>query len=227
MNLSVVIPAYNEEANIEKAVLDVIDKLPDSQIIVVNDASTDATGDILDRLVREYHNLEVITNKMNMGHGFSVRRGLDAAQGDSILYIDADRQIALSNLKQLDGMKLGDFDVISGWRIGRKDKLFRKITSFFLKMTIYRKYGYFIRDANCPFKLYRRDAIRGILTIVPDTNIIPIACIEVLARKHGYRTMTIETPHKAYDGVREGFLQFPNRAFFEFVKKAYKEIINL
>ena len=225
MNLSVVIPVYNEEKDIRAAIQDVVDFLPDAEIVVVNDASTDRTLDILHSM--SLPNLRIITNEKNMGHGYTVMTGLRAATGDNILYIDADRQIDLSNFKRIPSENLDIFDVISGWRTTRQDKLFRKITSFGLKMTILFRYGYYIKDSNCPFKIYNREALEEILPKVPKTNVIPIACLEVLARKEGMLVAIINTPHKPYDGVRDGFLQIPNKKFFKFVWSAFKEIVRL
>lgn len=228
MRLSVVIPAYNEEENIRKAVIDVVDKFPEAEIVVVDDASTDTTLKILEDLSEDFDSLNVLTNDKNMGHGYTVRRGLKAAKGDFVLYIDADRQLDLAYLDQLPSDWFEKYDFISGWRVGRQDKLFRKITSFFLKMTILFRYGYYIKDANCPFKVYRRNIVQLLINSeLPETNIIPIACLEVLARRYKFDTLIIRTPHKSYDGVREGFLQIPNKKFFQFISKAFNEIIRL
>lgn len=218
MNLSVVIPAYNEEDNIKQAVLDVKNVFPQAEIIVVNDASHDATLPILKESL--ISNLTVITNPVNMGHGYSVIRGFKEAHGDYVLYIDADRQIDVNNF-------VGGFDVVSGCRVHRSDKLFRKIISFCLKMTILFRYGYYVKDANCPFKIYKRSSLLPLLEELPDSYIIPIACLEVLARKHNLSVATIPTPHKPYDGVRRGFLQILNTKALAFFGSAFFEIINL
>jgi glycosyltransferase involved in cell wall biosynthesis len=219
MKLSVVIPAYNEEDNIQRAIFDVLEKWADAEVIVVNDASTDLTLELLQQM----DHVIVLNNERNMGHGYSVVRGLRAATGDRILYIDADRQIDLRNINTFD---LG-VDFISGWRVGRHDKLFRKIVSFCLKITNLLWHGMYIRDANCPYKIYRRDSLLPLLDELPKTYVIPIACLEVIARKNGYACATIRTPHKAYDGVRKGFLQLPNKAFFQFCYRAFKETTSL
>lgn len=228
MKLSVVIPAYNEEKDIKAALHDVYRVLPDAEIIVVNDCSTDATTGKIQEFVTETGKMvNVGTNLVNQGHGRSVVTGLKQATGDHILYIDADRQIDLENFKRIPEENFFLFDVISGWRIQRSDKLFRKITSFCLKMTILLRHGYFIKDANCPFKIYRKAALLTIIDKLPDTHIIPIACLEVLARKEGLFTAILDTPHKPYDGTREGFLQIPNIRFFKFVWNAFKEVVRL
>lgn len=94
--LSVVMPAYNEEAAIEQALREVqrhvLTLIPGAEVIVVNDGSRDGTGLILDRLVAENSSLRVI-HQPNGGHGRALRTGLDAARGEHVFLIDSDRQI--------------------------------------------------------------------------------------------------------------------------------------
>lgn len=224
-SVSVVIPVYNEQKDIRDALMDVIKVLPDAEIILVNDCSTDDTLLELQRFVLETEgkvNLRVLMNEKNLGHGRSVVRGLKEATKDYILYIDADRQIEL-NFDEIPD----DFDFVSGWRIHRYDKPFRKVISFCLKMTNLLYHRMYIKDANCPFKIYKKTSLISLLDELPKTYIVPIACLEVLARKHKLDTYTIKTPHLPYNGIREGFLQLPDKKFFQFCWKAFKEVTSL
>lgn len=221
-SLSVVIPAYNEEENIENAIVDVYKAFPLAEVIVVNDASTDNTLQILKALT--LNGLKVLTNEKNMGHGYSVVKGLKAAKGRFILYIDADRQISLLPFL---GFETTFYDIISGYRVNRQDKLFRKIISFCLKTTNLLRHGYYIKDANCPFKMYKRSTLRPLLKILPPSNIIPIACLEVLARKNNLKTRTIPTLHHKYPKERKGFLQSINAKSLLFFWDAFKEVVKL
>ena len=218
MNLSIIIPVYNEEENIEAAIEDIFKTFSNAEIIIVNDASTDKTSFEL----RKFRGIKVLTNKKNMGHGYSVVRGLKAATRDYILYIDADRQISLWY-----AITNTDYVIISGCRVGRKDKLFRKVISFCLKMTILFRYGYYVKDANCPFKIYKRSAILPLLSKLPRTYIVPIAALEVLARKSGLKVTTTFTPHIAYHGIRMGKLQSINKVSTKFFFDAFMEMIRL
>ncbi len=225
MKLSIVIPAYNEQDNITHCVAETSIAFPDAEIVVVNDASTDATAQLLATM--DLPNLKVVTNMHNQGHGFSVVKGLRTATGDFVMYIDADRQIDISG-------KYGFWDEVpvyrftSGWRVGRYDKFFRKIISFCLKTTILLRYGYFIRDANCPYKIYDRESLLPLLDELPKTFIIPIACLEVIARKHKRHVETVRTPHKPYPGgERTGKLQSLNPISLKFFWNAFWEIVSL
>lgn len=223
MKQSVVIPAYNEEENIFAVVSEVFAYFKDPEIIVVNDASTDKTLFELSKFT-PLVNLKILTNEVNRGHGYSVIRGLREATGDYILYIDADRQIDLENIKQF---YKSDLDFGSGYRVDRHDKPFRKVISFCLKMTNLIFHRIYIKDANCPFKLYRREALRPLLSEIPETYIVPIACLEVMARKKGLKTKVVPVLHHAYHTERKGFLQTMNLKALRFFKDAFFEIIKV
>lgn len=221
MSLSIVIPAYNESENITKVIDDIYRHFDDVEIIVVNDCSTDSTFAKLNK-ASKFIDIKILTNKKNRGHGYSVIRGLKAATGDYILYIDADRQISLSNFKIHEGV-----DFLNGYRVDRQDKLFRKVISFCLKTTNLIRHGFYIRDANCPFKIYRREALIKVINKVPKSYIIPIACLEVLARQAGLRTREIPVLHHKYHTVRKGTLQSINKKSIKFFRDAFGEIVSI
>lgn len=222
MKVSVVIPAYNEQATIRDCVLEVLRYFPGGEVIVVNNKSDDQTLRILLQIQAKYKNLRILTNKENRGHGFSVVRGIRASTGDYVFYIDADQQIDIKNFRVYEG-----YDFISGYRVGRHDKLFRKFISFGLKMTNLLWHGKIIRDANCPFKIYRGDAVRDLLKYAPLTNIVPIACLEVIARKYGFKCLEIPVLHHPYFTVRKGTLQTLNKKSIKFFYDAWKEVKSL
>ena len=222
MKLSIVIPAYNEEENIESAVRSIARHFKDAEIVVVNDCSTDKTLQILEKLQKEIKDLLVLTNEVNSGHGTSVVNGLMAATRDYILYIDADQQIELSNF--LCSPKL---DFISGYRVDRKDKPFRLVITRILKFTNLVRHGYYIKDANCPFKIYKRSSLRMMISFLPKSRVIPIACLEVLARRYHFKTAEIPVLHNEYHASRVGFLQTINRRSIAFCWAAFKEVIRL
>src|SRR5262245_17430036 len=97
--LTVVMPAYNEEGAITTAVAEVrewiLDRVPGSDLLVVDDGSRDGTGAILDRLAAEDPRVGVV-HRPNGGHGPALRTGIEAASGDALFLIDSDRQIPLT-----------------------------------------------------------------------------------------------------------------------------------
>jgi glycosyltransferase involved in cell wall biosynthesis len=94
MNLSVIMPAYNEQAGITAAVAEVqqqiLDRFAPAELIVVNDGSRDRTGAILDDLARQDPRLRII-NQANRGHGPAILTGLHAATGDHLFLVDSDQ----------------------------------------------------------------------------------------------------------------------------------------
>ena len=105
MDVSVVVPVYNEGPLVEALILNLERELPamssSFEVLVVDDASTDDTPQILERLARSRPWLDVLRNERNAGHGASVLRGLDAASGALILQSDSDGQFVVSEVQRL------------------------------------------------------------------------------------------------------------------------------
>ena len=186
--------------NEEDTIADVV-----KEVIVVNDASTDKT-------------LKILTNLKNKGHAETVVRGLKSAKGTYVFYEDSDNQMKLSTL---------DFDLISGYRVHRQDKLFRKVVSLILRLVIFVRHGYYIRDANCPFKVFKRSSLRLLMKELPKGSIIPSICLEILARRHGMKTVEISVEHYPYVKKRTGSLQSVNKKSLTMFWKALLEVIRL
>jgi len=103
--LSIIVPAYNEEKNIEKCLRSIFKCLENLdinyEVLVINDGSTDRTSDIVKNLMKEYNNLRLIDRKENKGYGYTVIEGLREARGDIILYIDADCVIEQNSISKI------------------------------------------------------------------------------------------------------------------------------
>lgn len=168
MDLSIVIPVYNEQDSIKrlchqlKAVLDRIEE--SSEIIVIDDGSTDNTLQLLKQLHEEIKELKVIRLRTNFGQTAALSAGFDKAEGNIIITIDADLQNDPADIqKLLEKMKEGDYDVISGWRKHRKDPLIRRrIPSYLANKLISWITGVRLHDYGCTLKAYRKEIIREI-----------------------------------------------------------------
>src|SRR3989338_11235326 len=105
MYLSVIIPAYNEEKNIEKTVRSIFgylkEKIPEHEIIVVTDGSTDNTANIIQSLKNDISTLELIEIKENRGKGSAVKTGMLKAKGDFQLFTDADNSTSIDHIEKM------------------------------------------------------------------------------------------------------------------------------
>ena len=164
--LSVILPAYNEEGNVERAVRSsaeaVAPLVQDFEIVVVDDGSRDQTPSILDRLREELGSrLSIVTHKTNLGYGTALRAGFDAARGRLVFYTDADNQFDLKELVDfLPHME--EYDAILGYRVGRQDGSFRLLVSNGYNALASFAFGMSVRDLNCSFKLFRREALTSL-----------------------------------------------------------------
>ncbi len=160
-SLSVFFPAYNDApslpALIRKTFAVVAPLVDDFEVIVVNDGSRDATGEVLERLAREYGpRLRVVTHPRNRGYGAALRSGFRAASKDLVFYTDGDGQYDVGELPLLLGLLTPAVGLVNGYKLNRSDPWHR--------VWIGRTYNAFaralfrirIRDVDCDFRLIRR-----------------------------------------------------------------------
>jgi glycosyltransferase involved in cell wall biosynthesis len=190
--LSIVLPAYNEEANVERAVRDALraadEVVGGAEVVVVNDGSRDGTRAILQRLQRELgETLVVVDYQRNRGYGAALRSGFEAASGNLVFYTDADNQFDLTELRDFLPL-LGECDAALGYRIDRQDPWLRLWVSRGFNALTSLVLGVRVRDLNCSFKLFRRDAL---LALGLETSDFLIDA-EIVARLHRARLRVAE-----------------------------------
>ncbi len=195
--LSVVMPAYNEEASIEAAVRDVrthvFSLLPDAELIVVDDGSRDRTGEILDRIAQVDSRVRVI-HQANRGHGGALRTGMDAAEGDYLLLVDSDRQIPLSAFPCLWERTQGR-DGAFGVRRVRRDPPIRLMLTRLVRLSLVVLFGVRLDDANIPFKILRRSVWMAARPLIPEDSLAPSLFLAVFMKKRGYDVTEQPVPH--------------------------------
>jgi glycosyltransferase involved in cell wall biosynthesis len=164
--LSIVLPAYNEEGNIERVVRDAAAAAGDIaapyEIVVVDDGSRDRTAEILAGLAAEMDGrLRVVRHPVNEGYGAALRDGFRATTGELVFYTDSDNQF---DLRELAGILplMKDVDAVLGYRVGRQDPWMRKAVSGGFNRLSSAALGMSVRDLNCSFKLFRGDLIRAL-----------------------------------------------------------------
>lgn len=198
MSLTIVMPAFREAEIIEQSVRDwheeVTSKIEGAKIIVVDDCSPDGTGEILVRLTEEIPELQPSLQDVNRGHGPSVRIGLDLAQSEWVFQTDSDRQFVPSEFWNLWEAR-DDQDFVLGRRSTREDGWFRVLITNGVKVANLLIWGVWISDANCPFKLMRREPMQQVLRKIPPGAFIPMIHFSVLAHKMGFRIRNVTVTH--------------------------------
>ncbi len=166
IDISIVIPVYNEEQNLEELFLKietVLNRMNKTyEIIFVDDGSTDKTFDMLKELHQRSKQLKVIRFRRNFGKSAALNAGFEHAKGDFIITMDGDLQDDPEEIPNfLEKIKEG-YDLIVGWKFKRKDIMRKKIASkIFNKLTIWLT-GVKIHDSNCCFKIFRKDVLKRI-----------------------------------------------------------------
>lgn len=163
--ISFFFPACNEEETVEALTRKALDVLPtlteDWEIIIVNDGSTDRTGEIADRLAREVPRVRVVHHPVNAGYGRALRSGFAESKKDLVFYTDGDLQFDVAELALLVP-KIREADIVSGYKLHRADDPSRKVVSFVYNGLLRLFFGLRVRDVNCGFKLYRREIFDAI-----------------------------------------------------------------
>jgi dolichol-phosphate mannosyltransferase len=188
--LSVVMPVYNEADGIEDVVRDmtaaVLDRLEHAELVMVDDASTDATPEILDRLAASDPRLKVHHAEKNGGHGPALRRALDESAGDWIFQIDSDGQQLTSEFWKLWDRR-HEADLVMGKRPIRRNGRHRVVVSAAARYVNRGLGGGNIRDVNCPFKLFRRALWEDVRQDMAATPMVPSLLIAFGAALRGWR----------------------------------------
>ena len=157
--LSVVLPCYNEEGNVERVVNNCLKIIPkfakDFEIIVVNDGSKDKTGEIADKLAAKNKKVVVVHHPKNRGYGAALRSGFYKASKEWVFYTDGDGQFDLNDLAEILPL-LDKYDIVSGYRKKRRDPFIRKVNAFLWTSLVRLLFGIPLRDVDCAFKIYPR-----------------------------------------------------------------------
>lgn len=175
-SLSIVLPAYNEEENVEQAVEHVSEVAQtldrEYEIILVNDGSSDRTGEIGRQLQERVPNFRLVEHYPNRGYGGALKAGFYAAEGDLITFYPGDAQFDFGEIvRLLERLEGQDADIVCGYRADRQDTLIRKINAWGWNMVVRVFFGYLCRDIDCGFKLFRREVLDHV-NIVSDGAMI-------------------------------------------------------
>jgi len=197
IEISVVVPLYNEEENVRllheriSKSLETLHK--NYEIIFVDDGSSDQTYPILQELHLHDRHLKVIKFRGNFGQSAAMAAGFDAAKGDVVIAMDGDLQNDPSDIPRLLDKLAEGYDVVSGWRKNRKDKLvIRKIPSRIANKIICSVTGVTLHDTGCSLKVFRAEVIKRINLYGELHRFIP-----ALAKIEGARISEMVVQHHA------------------------------
>jgi len=188
MNLSLVVPVFNEEQNLPllfEAVKSTMDALPHTwELVFVDDGSEDGSLQVLKRLARDHpDHVRVVVLRRNYGQTAAIVAGLDHAQGEVIILLDADLQNDPADIPLLLEKLDDGYDLVSGWRRERKDTFFtRTFPSRIANAIISYVTGVHLHDYGCTLKAYRREVLSGFRLYGEMHRFIPVFAASVGAR---------------------------------------------
>ncbi len=195
MTISVVIPLYNEEENIEILHARLKEVLKNTgleyEILYVDDGSQDRTIDYLEEIQKkDSSNVVVLSLRRNFGQTAAFAAGFDLSRGEIVITMDGDLQNDPADIPRLIEALKG-YDLVSGWRKERKDPfLSRRLPSTIANWLISKVTGVRLHDYGCSLKAYRRDVIKNLRLYGEMHRFIP-----AMASWYGVRINEIETTH--------------------------------
>lgn len=222
VSISVFFPCYNEQDNIERTVeqaLAVLRKLSaDFEVIIVDDGSFDATGQIADEISRRDSRVKVVHHNPNLGYGAALQSGFKAATKEFVFYTDGDGQFDINEMPSLLPL-MEQYDIVSCYRLNRQDNLIRKLNGWAWTKLVCFLFNMKIRDIDCAFKLYKREIFDNIRM----SSSGALIDTEILAR----------AAHKGYSITQKAVHHYPRTAGkqtganLRVILRAFKELFKL
>jgi glycosyltransferase involved in cell wall biosynthesis len=215
--LSVVVPVYNEERSVEllydeiAAALDPLDH--EWEAVFVDDGSTDGSFAALTRLHSRAPNVRVVRLRRNFGKAAALAAGFAQASGEVIATLDADGQDDPAELPRLLAKLDEGYDLVSGWKVRRRDPWRRRLVSRVFNAVTGWISGVRLHDMNCGFKAYRAEVVRGLPLYGELHRFIP-----VLAHERGYRVTELAVNHRPREHGRSRYgIERYLRGFFDLI----------
>jgi glycosyltransferase involved in cell wall biosynthesis len=197
MKLSIIIPLYNEEENVNLLYSNLMEVMQennyDYELIFINDGSRDATYNLMKALSETNKRVKTIDFRLNFGQTAALMAGIDSASGDILIPMDGDNQNDPKDIPNLLKKIEEGFDVVSGWRKNRQDKtLTRILPSQIANWVISRVGGVSLHDYGCTLKAYKKEVLKPVLLYGEMHRFIPI-----FAKWQGAKVTEIVVNHHA------------------------------
>jgi glycosyltransferase involved in cell wall biosynthesis len=166
-SLTVFFPAFNDAHSLPELIAGAFEvlrrRVPDHEVIVINDGSADRTAEVLDELRQQYGpRLRIVTHPVNLGYGAALRSGFEAATKDWIFYTDGDGQYDPTELDLLLDVTDGKTGLVNGYKVHRHDPWHRKVIGSIYNTFARALFRIQIRDIDCDFRLIRRDLVTDV-----------------------------------------------------------------
>ncbi|CDN32072.1 Glycosyl transferase group 2 family protein [Mucinivorans hirudinis] len=215
MDISLVIPFYNEQESLPELVAWIERVMGENgfsyEVVFVDDGSTDDSWDVVLSLRESNENIRAFRFRRNYGKSAALYVGFDAARGDVVITMDADLQDSPDEIPELYRMVIDEkYDLVSGWKQKRYDPLVKTLPSRFFNATARAASGIKLHDFNCGLKAYRLKVVKSIEVYGEMHRYIPILAkwagfrkigekvVRHQARKYGVSKFGWERMYKGY-----------------------------
>ena len=197
-SLSIFFPFWNEEKNIERVVakaIPVAEQVAKKwEILMVDDGSTDKTLEKARQLEKKHRNLRTVSLHPNRGYGAALRAGFEHADYDYVVFTDGDLQFDFAEVTRFID-KIDDSDLVIGYRQKRQDTVVRHILTIMHRIWVFFFFGFYVKDIDCGFKLFRKSAIDAIMPLRSEGAMITT---EILAKAIAKNLQIAQVPITHY-----------------------------
>ena len=222
MDITIVVPLFNEDESLHRQIAETLQPRRLSyEILFMDDGSTDNSVQVIETLSQTHSEVKLISFGRNYGKSAALAVGIEAAQGDVIVTMDADLQDDPAAIPDMLAKLNEGWDLVSGWKQKRLDPVLTKnIPSKLFNTVVSKMSGVTLHDFNCGFKAYRRDAAKSLEIYGERHRFLP-----VLAHWNGYKVTEAPVPHRARQfgvskfGINRFFNGFFDLATLLFLRK--------
>jgi len=211
MDLSLVIPVFNEEDSIRELTDWIVrvcsSRMISFEIIYVDDGSSDSSWDKIESIAEKNQSVKGFRFRRNYGKAAALHTGFSLASGDVVITMDSDLQDSPDEIPELIKMiRLEGYDLVSGWKKKRYDPFLKRVTSKFYNRTARWSSGIKLHDFNCGIKAYRLEVVKSIEIFGEMHRYIPVLAAEAGFRKIGEKI--VEHRARKYGVTKYGFDRF-------------------
>ena len=213
MNISVVVPLFNEEESLPElcAWIDTIMQKNNFsyELILIDDGSKDKSWEVIEEILADNSNIKGIKFRRNYGKSAALNVGFENANGEVVITMDADLQDSPEEIPELYSMIVNDgFDLVSGWKQKRFDPITKTIPTKLYNWAARKASGIYLHDFNCGLKSYRKEVVKNIEVYGEMHRYIPM-----LAKRAGFSKIgekVVQHQSRKYGVTKFGLERFIN-----------------